>query len=97
MRRVCKEWSNLPFDGGDLDLSKMSHLSDQDLRNILDAVEKRGDTITSLNLKSCYSITDAALAHLAKLPLTSLNLAGTNTLPMAALPTLLSSPLHLLI
>ena len=50
MRQVCKEWNNLPFDGGHLDLSNVKNLSDQDLRNILDGIEKRGGKITSLNL-----------------------------------------------
>ena len=92
MRQVCKEWSNLPFDGGHLDFLNVKNLSDHDLRNILDGIEKRGGSITSLNLYAC-NITDAGFAHLAKLPLTSLNLPGGRSITVAGLAHLAKLPL----
>ena len=98
MRQVCKEWNNLPFDGGHLDLSNVTNLSDQGLRNILDGIEKRGGKITSLDLSECGKHYQCwRWPTCLSSPLHLLTYHGAETLPMLAWPTWAGSTLHLLI
>ncbi len=96
VHHVCQAWRNLSLvNDGCLDLSRLTNLSDRDLKTILDKAS--GTRITSINLSKCKKITDAGLAHLVTLTrLSSLNLRGCYNITDAGLAhlsklTLLSS------
>ena len=69
----------------DLDLSNCSQLTNDDLAFIA----ANFPNLKTLNLEYCHQITDAGLAHLVGMPLTSLNLWGCDQITDAGLAHLL--------
>jgi len=93
---VCHFWQHLWGSDGNLNLSN-SKLTDDDLERIATEYKNSGK-LKSINLQNCRYITNAGLAHLAKITsLTRLNLEGCNRIRNDGLRHLAHLPLTELI